>query len=346
MKTLIRWFAIGLGGILWLSAPSSRADVAVFASVQISAEADFHAPLAPHGAWVEVDSYGRCWRPSGVATGWQPYSHGHWVWTDLGWYWVSDEPWGWACYHYGHWAHHHRHGWIWRPGTEWAPAWVSWRVGGGYVGWAPLPPRVGLFVSVPAAPFVFVQAARFHEPVRPATVIVNNTTIINQTKVINNLRQETRDFGGSGPRKVMINEGPGRAEIDKATGNKVRAVSIQEAVSQTPVPKAMERRAVEPRAKGSPVRDEVRPQTPGERKSERVEKPDASPKPGTPVKDEPDRRKLVPVQPERRPDPTPPPNKGKNPSRDEVAPSPRRPDAPDKVPDAPSKPGKGKGKDR
>ncbi len=367
-----------VGGFLWVSAPSTRADVGVFASVQISAEADFNAPLAEHGAWVEVDSYGRCWHPASIAVGWQPYTYGHWVWTDFGWYWVSDEPWGWACYHYGHWFHHPRHGWVWRPGTEWAPAWVSWRVGGGYVGWAPLPPRGGLFVSAPVAPFVFVQAGRFHEPVRPTTVIVNNTTIINQTKVINNIRQETRDFGGSGSRKVMVNEGPGRAEMDKATGNKIRAVSIQEAVSQTPVPKAMERKVVEPRAKDSPVRDLARPQPAVQGKPERVEKPDTAPKPNPPakeierpkavperkpervdppvvaprpsppVKETPDRPNLVP---ERRPDPEPPtkavpPGKGKDPSRDILDPSPGRPDAPDRTPDAPSRPGKGKDKDR
>ncbi|HEX4138962.1 MAG TPA: DUF6600 domain-containing protein, partial [Candidatus Methylacidiphilales bacterium] len=29
---------------------------------------------------------------------------------------------------------------VWVPGYTWAPAWVSWRYGDGYVGWAPLPP--------------------------------------------------------------------------------------------------------------------------------------------------------------------------------------------------------------
>ena len=31
-------------------------------------------------------------------------------------------------------------GWVWVPGYTWAPAWVSWRYGDGYAGWAPLPP--------------------------------------------------------------------------------------------------------------------------------------------------------------------------------------------------------------
>ena len=29
-------------------------------------------------------------------------------------------------------------GWYWMPGRSWGPGWVSWAVGGGYVGWCPL----------------------------------------------------------------------------------------------------------------------------------------------------------------------------------------------------------------
>jgi len=34
-------------------------------------------------------------------------------------------------------------GWLWVPGGEWASAWVSWRYGDGYIGWAPIPPVIG-----------------------------------------------------------------------------------------------------------------------------------------------------------------------------------------------------------
>jgi len=40
------------------------------------------------------------WAPRAVAVTWRPYQVGHWVWTDDGWLWVSDEPYGWATYHY------------------------------------------------------------------------------------------------------------------------------------------------------------------------------------------------------------------------------------------------------
>ncbi len=225
-------------------------DWEVSASFEIDSEADFHEPLAPYGGWVEVESYGRCWRPAPgrLSAGWNPYSDGHWVWTDCGWYWVSDEPWAWACYHYGSWVRHPSYAWIWVPGTEWAPAWVTWRMGGSYVGWAPAPPR-RLVARAPAPQFVFVQTSRFHEPVRPQTVIVNNTTIINQTTVINNVRQETRTFGSAGTRRVTVNEGPGLAPIERAAGRKMRSVRVQDAVRETPIPTPVRQQIFEQKGK-------------------------------------------------------------------------------------------------
>ncbi|HEU4385167.1 MAG TPA: DUF6600 domain-containing protein [Anaeromyxobacteraceae bacterium] len=117
-------------------AASDRARAEVSATVSLS----FQPSLAPYGDWVVVANYGRVWRPRGVAVGWRPYYHGRWVWTDQGWFWDSDEPWGWATYHYGRWYVDPAYGWVWVPGYEWAPAWVTWRFGGGAIGWAPLFP--------------------------------------------------------------------------------------------------------------------------------------------------------------------------------------------------------------
>ena len=103
----------------------------------------FYDTLAPYGTWVQVDGYGRCWQPLVVVSepGWQPYcDRGHWVYTDAGWYWMSDYSWGWAPFHYGRWFHHERFGWVWTPDTVWGPSWVTWRYSDDYCGWAPLPP--------------------------------------------------------------------------------------------------------------------------------------------------------------------------------------------------------------
>src|SRR5438046_3143232 len=162
MKTLLKALLIGLAGGLSLSGFRASADLEVSAAVQISAKADFYEPLSPHGTWVEVGSYGRCWHPAHVAVEWRPCCEGSWVWTDCGWYWSSDEPWGWACYHYGSWVEDPSYGWVWVPEIEWAPAWVYWRTGGDYIGWAPCPPPG---VVVAPALFVFVDVHRFHERV-------------------------------------------------------------------------------------------------------------------------------------------------------------------------------------
>jgi hypothetical protein len=104
----------------------------------------FDGTLGPHGTWIDDDVYGRIWQPSAEEVGddFSPYATGgRWALTEYGWTWNSDWAWGWAPFHYGRWLALADRGWCWMPGTLWGPAWVSWRAGGGYVGWAPLPPR-------------------------------------------------------------------------------------------------------------------------------------------------------------------------------------------------------------
>jgi len=344
VKRYSHYSMIGLVGVLWLGFAPARADLEVSASVSISAHSDFYEPLTPHGGWIEVESYGRCWRPSAVAASWQPYSDGHWVWTDCGWYWVSDEPWAWACYHYGSWVHHPRHSWVWVPGVEWAPAWVSWRVGGGYVGWAPLPPP-----HIHVAPtFMFVETRRFRERIRPTTVVVNNTTIINKTTVISNVRREERNVGGR-QQRVVVNEGPGLDPVQKATGEKVRAVPVQEVAQQTQVPAVVEQRTRERKVKGEGNNQKVRQEVPAgtekpavtpERKSSPTSTPEAI-NPGTPGKPVPPQKPIRPDRPEgpgNKPDKPDKVDSGNTPAADNIAPPSR--DQPPVHPKPPGKPEK------
>src|SRR5215831_10233959 len=202
--------------------PAPVVEVAV-----IHAESDFYEPLTPYGRWEVVGAYGRCWVPARVDPEWRPYCNGHWERTEDGWYWASDEPWGWATYHYGRWDFISRIGWYWVPETQWAPAWVSWRRGGGYVGWAPLHPssrfnRAGVLVEAPSVPTrdcVFVEEKRFLEPVQPRTVLVNNTTIVNKTVNITNVKVVNN---------IVINEGPRTQVIEQASGRKVQAIPVHE----------------------------------------------------------------------------------------------------------------------
>lgn len=99
----------------------------------------FYDALAPFGNWIQDDRYGYVWVPAEI--GFHPYyTNGYWEMTVYGNTWVSLYPWGWGPFHYGRWTYDPFYGWIWIPGYEWAPAWVCWRYGGGYYGWAPLGP--------------------------------------------------------------------------------------------------------------------------------------------------------------------------------------------------------------
>jgi hypothetical protein len=106
---------------------------------------DFFYNNLSSGNWIEAEGYGYGWQPDVAVSdpNWRPYADGYWAYTDYGWTWISYEDFGWATYHYGRWANLADYGWLWFPGSDldWGPAWVSWRTGGDYIGWAPLPPR-------------------------------------------------------------------------------------------------------------------------------------------------------------------------------------------------------------
>ena len=98
-----------------LAPPPASASVSWSVSISY-----FHESLAPYGRWVDSGSYGEVWVPSGIASGWDPYWDGEWIWTDYGWTWVSYDPWGDIPYHYGTWVWADTYGWAWEPGTVWA----------------------------------------------------------------------------------------------------------------------------------------------------------------------------------------------------------------------------------
>ena len=100
--------------------------------------AGFTATLDGYGEWVHVAHLGRVWRPW-VSAGWQPYTHGRWTWTSMGWTWVAYEPWGWVPHHYGNWAYS-TVGWVWSPGYAYHPGNVVWVSSGVHLGWYPYGP--------------------------------------------------------------------------------------------------------------------------------------------------------------------------------------------------------------
>jgi Family of unknown function (DUF6600) len=101
----------------------------------------FYDQMSPYGVWVDEPDAGRVFIPD--VADYVPYTRGHWEYTNLGFVWVSTEPFGWATSHYGRWAFSRYFGrWYWLPDTQWGPAWVEWRETGSDFGWAPLAPEI------------------------------------------------------------------------------------------------------------------------------------------------------------------------------------------------------------
>ena len=199
---------------LFLTAPAHRAQAQ---DVTVSYQS-FYDNLAPYGQWVYDPQFGNVFVPN-EDQDFRPYTRGRWVMTEYGNTWISDDPWGWACYHYGRWTYNGYYGWIWIPGYEWAPAWVSWRWGGGYCGWAPLGP--GLYAGdnyyCPDNWWVFVEPHYMYEPRWHDhwDGYARNRVYIRRTEFMNNY-----DGGGS---YGHYNYGP-RAEVVQRTTNQAVVV--------------------------------------------------------------------------------------------------------------------------
>ena len=164
---------------------------------------------------METGDYGYVFQPRQAAHSrdWRPYTNGHWVYTDAGWTWISDEQFGWATYHYGRWIRLRSVGWVWVPGEQWAPAWVSWRKGNDYVGWAPLPPeaqfdrQTGIrnwadnYYDIGPEQYAFVPAAEFGRKLSPREIVPTerNVTIINQTTNVTNITYNNSVIVDRGP---------------------------------------------------------------------------------------------------------------------------------------------------
>lgn len=209
---------------------------------------NFYNSLAPYGSWVNVDGYGYCWQPNVVVVnpGWQPYcDRGRWIYSDCGWYWLSDYTWGWAPFHYGRWFRHPRWGWCWWPDRVWGPAWVSWRYSDAYCGWAPLPPAarfgwgvgftfnggavgVGFDFGLGFDSYTFVPWGHVwdHRPYRYRVPHDRGVAIFHGTTPVNNIVQ--------GNNNTVINRGIPADRVEHFTGRELHPIQIRENATGTP----------------------------------------------------------------------------------------------------------------
>jgi hypothetical protein len=198
----------------------------------------FYTKLEPHGAWLESADYGYVWQPREAESSrsWRPYTNGRWVYTDAGWTWISEEPFGWATYHYGRWTRLRGIGWVWVPGNEWAPAWVSWRKSNDYVGWAPLPPEARFdrstgihnwsdnYYDIGPDQYSFVASREFGAQ-RVESAIVppeRNLTIVNQTTNVTNITYTNT---------TIVNEGPNYDELRAQSREPMQRFRLQRNVN-------------------------------------------------------------------------------------------------------------------
>jgi flagellar biosynthesis GTPase FlhF len=158
----------------------------------------FYDELSPYGTWIQDPQYGYVWRPDVNQSDFRPYyTNGRWAMTEYGNTWVSNYDWGWAPFHYGRWVINSYRQWIWLPDTNWGPAWVDWRSGDGYYGWAPMAPSISINLSfgrryvVPEFCWNFIPQRNIYINTFPRydygrnNVYIRNTTIINNTYVYN-----------------------------------------------------------------------------------------------------------------------------------------------------------------
>ncbi|TDQ09680.1 DUF6600 domain-containing protein [Pedobacter metabolipauper] len=190
MKNMIKLPAIVLGLMLLLTGTTQR----VMAQDEDISLQSFYDELSPYGTWIQDPQYGYVWRPDVEQSDFRPYySNGRWAMTEYGNTWVSNYDWGWAPFHYGRWVYNRYNQWVWIPDTVWGPAWVSWRSGGGYYGWAPMGPgmNINVNINIPNLWWVFVPHRNIYYNNFPRyysrrnVVYINNTTIINNTYVRN-----------------------------------------------------------------------------------------------------------------------------------------------------------------
>lgn len=223
MKSLIKFPTIMVGLLLLLFGTTQNAK-AQYDDVSLQT---FYDELSPYGTWINDPEYGYVWRPDVDQGEFRPYyTNGRWVMTEYGNTWVSNYDWGWAPFHYGRWTYNRYNRWIWIPDTVWGPAWVSWRSGGGYYGWAPLTPGFGVSVNIGIADFYwnFIPTAHIYYTSFPRyysgrnRVYVQNTVIINNTYIHNNRTYYT---------------GPRVDDIRRATRQNVTVYNVSRVTNRT-----------------------------------------------------------------------------------------------------------------
>lgn len=208
MKTMIKLPVILLGVFLFFAGTTQK----VMAQGEDISLQTFYDELSPYGVWIKDPQYGYVWRPDVDQDEFRPYyTNGRWAMTEYGNTWVSYYDWGWAPFHYGRWVYNRYNQWVWIPDTVWGPAWVTWRSGGGYYGWAPLGPSITIGINfgrygyrIPDMCWNFVPYSSIYYTSFPRYYHVRNRIYIQKTVIINNTYVRNNRTYYTGPRAEEI----------------------------------------------------------------------------------------------------------------------------------------------
>lgn len=217
---------LSLSSITLFIPATSNAQVQFGVSFQV-----FYDNLSAYGSWVNNSNYGYVWAPR-VPRGFMPYgTNGYWILTDYGWSWYSYYSWGWAPFHYGRWFYDPFYGWVWIPGNEWAPAWVTWRWSDGYYGWAPIAPGISITFAnsynyhqhIPHQNWRFVREKDFgirniHQQYVGADRYLS---LINKSSPIQNFHEDRTQ-------NITYNTGPAKLEAENKSGRVFSTIPIRE----------------------------------------------------------------------------------------------------------------------
>jgi hypothetical protein len=138
------------------------------------------------------------------------------------------------------------------PGREWGPAWVSWRTGGDYVGWAPLPPRragdtyaefspinarVDIDLDIGPAYYNFIDVRYIGEPVLRERIFAadQNLTYITKTVNVTNITYAN---------KQVYNRGPDYNTLSRYSTRPIQRLSLQRDTNVDPAAAAQSRSLV------------------------------------------------------------------------------------------------------
>ncbi len=276
VRICVRGLGAMLAVALFAAAPVFPNELAP-SQAQAAVSVEFHAALEPYGRWQRHARWGEVWTPANRGRDWRPYTAGHWAHTEQwGWYWISDNSeadWGWVTYHYGRWVFDRDIGWVWVPGDEWSPAWVQWRRGADYVGWAALPPDdvVVEYADEPTV-WIFVRGRDFIArrivsvilPARRYSAFIGQTVIVNRTVLI-------RDRGA----RFAVNPGISPGIIAAVSRRPLRDYEIRPVVlaGTAKIPGALEVRGQDLRGRNMRARVTVRQTQNVIRPTDRVQPP-------------------------------------------------------------------------